>query len=548
MREIDGLTTERYGVSSLLLMEAAAGAASRAVAAHFGGDVSRKTALVLCGRGNNGGDGAALARTLWTMGAKADVVLFARVEDSRGDARTNFEIVRHLASFEAGSGERPSGISFVECGTVAEWEDIAGARRGYDIIVDALFGTGLARPLEGIFREVVEHLALLRGARAHARAALPLFVSLDLPSGLDADSAHPLGEVVRADLTVTFTAPKPANVLPPAAHFNGRLVVADIGSPCSLVDAAPSKLFLTEAEDARAWLEKTRYQRDSYKNTHGHVLVVAGSRDYAGAAVLCGNAAARTGAGLVTVATPRAAHASVAARLLPEVIAASLPETEQGALGACSFERFSQLSARATVIAVGPGLTSNDEETRRFVREVVEKRSTPIVIDADGLNSLAPWPADLRGSRAHPLILTPHEGEMRRLLGTDERDALSDRVRASSEFAKAHEVILVLKGTRALLAEPGGRVFVNPTGNAGLGRGGSGDTLTGVVAGFLAQAFAASKDEADAFETTVAAVYVAGLAGDLAARARGVRTLLASDVREHLGDAIRALDAEGELA
>ena len=317
MREIDRLTTERFGVPSLLLMEAAAGASARAVAAHFSDGLQGKTALVLCGRGNNGGDGAALARILWTMGAKADIVLFGRVEDTVGDARTNFEIVQHLASFEAGSGERPSGVSFVQCETVAAWEEIAGRRRGYDLLVDALLGTGLTRPVEGVFRKVIDHLALVREARRHAGETRPLIVSLDLPSGLDADSATPPGEAVRADLTVTFTAPKPANVLPPASHFNGLLLTSDIGSPPTLLDAAPSKLFLTESADARAWLERTRYAPDSYKNTHGHVLVVAGSRQYTGAPALCANAAARSGAGLVSVATPVSAHAAVVSHLLP---------------------------------------------------------------------------------------------------------------------------------------------------------------------------------------------------------------------------------------
>ena len=546
MREIDRLTVERYALPSLLLMEAAAAASVRAVAAHFSNDVTDRHALVLCGRGNNGGDGAAFARALWTLGAKSDVILFGRVEDSKGDARTNFEIVRRLAGFDAGSGARPSGVSFVECDSVAAWEEISVRRRGYDLIVDALFGTGLTRPVEGLFREVIEHLALLRDARTHAGAASPLIVSLDIPSGLDADSDAPTGEAVRADLTITFTAPKPANVLPPASDFNGRLVVADIGSPQTLLAAAPSKLFMTEEADARAWLQRTRYAPGSYKNSHGHVLIVAGSRGYTGAPVLCANAAMCSGPGLVTVATPSSALAAAAARLLPEVIAAPLAETEEGVLGADSLAGFAKLLARADVVAVGPGLTSEVDETRRFVREVLEQRSTPVVIDADGLNALAPWPAELRGSHALPLILTPHVGEMRRLLGSDGEAALSDRVGAASEFASKHEVILVLKGARTLVAAPDGRVMINPTGNPGLGRAGSGDTLTGVIAGFLAQTYAALKDEADAVEAVAAAVYVSGLAGDLAARARGMRTLTATDVREHLGAAIRALDAEGE--
>jgi NAD(P)H-hydrate epimerase len=374
----------------------------------------------------------------------------------------------------------------------------------------------------------------------------PLIVSLDIPSGLNADSGEPIGEVVCADLTVTFTAPKPANVLPPASQFNGRLVVADIGSPAALLEESPSQLYLVEADDARAWLELTRYAPDSFKNTHGHALIVAGSRGMTGAAVLCAEAAMRSGAGLVTVATPASAAAAVASRVMPEVMTAELQETGRGAASVKAFVRVSELSERADVIAIGSGLTSVDEETRSFVRAVVERRTLPVVIDADGLNSLAPWSPDLRGSVELPLVLTPHVGEMRRLIGVDDKDALKDRVRVAREFATAHELILVLKGARTLVAAPDGRVFINPTGNAGLGTAGAGDTLTGIIAGFIAQARGALKDRADVLAAVVAAVYVGGLAGDIAARERGMRTMVASDIREHLGAAVRALDPVGE--
>ncbi|HEX8188280.1 MAG TPA: NAD(P)H-hydrate dehydratase [Pyrinomonadaceae bacterium] len=546
MREIDRLTTERYAIPSLLLMQAAADASAREIAARFSHDLSGKTFQILCGRGNNGGDGAALARALWTQGARVDVVLFGGADDAKGDARANFEIVRRLSSFEAGSEDRPPPLSFVECGDVAAWEELASVPRGYDCVVDALFGTGLTRPLEGLFAQVVAHLELLRAARAHAAHDTPLFVSLDLPSGLNADARAPIGPAVRADLTVTYTAAKPANVLPPASHFNGRLAVADIGSPPALVEAAPSRLFIAEASDARAWLEATRYTPDSYKNTHGHAFVVAGSRGMTGAAVLCADAAMAAGAGLVTLASPASALSAIAPRLMPEVMTAPLRETEAGSVSAEACAQFGGLSGRATVVAVGCGLDSGHESTRRFVREMFERRRTPLVIDADGLNSLSPWPAELRGTREAPVVLTPHEGEMLRLLGARDRSALGARARVVSEFAAEHQLIVVLKGTRTLVAAPDGRVFVNPTGNAGLGTAGSGDTLTGVITGFLAQEFGAKGRDRDALAAVLAAVYVAGLAGDLAARGRGMRTMVASDVRKYLGAAVRALDPEGE--
>jgi NAD(P)H-hydrate epimerase len=437
-------------------------------------------------------------------------------------------------------------MTFIECESVAAWEQNAKPRWAYDVIVDALFGTGLTRPLEGVFLKVIEHLSMLREARERVSGVRPLIFSIDIPSGLNADKANPIGPAVQADLTVTFTAAKVANVLAPACDFGGELIVSDIGSPSSLIEAARPWLFVTEAEDARQWLVSTRYTRESYKNTHGHVLIAAGSRGYAGAAALCGNAAMRSGAGLVTIATPASAQVSVTSSAMPEVITTPLAETDRGPVSDDASNHFLSLAEKVTVVAVGPGLTSDDERTRRFVRNVVERRTTPCVIDADGLNSLAPWPSALKGSDQHPLILTPHPGEMLRLMGAEDKSALDDRVAAAREFATAHHVILVLKGSRPLVATADGRVFINPTGNAGLGTAGAGDTLTGLISGFLAQSYGTLKDRADAITATITALYVGGLAGDFAARKLGMRTMLASDIREHFPDAIRSLDPLGE--
>jgi NAD(P)H-hydrate epimerase len=552
MREIDRLTAERFAMPTLLLMEAAATASLQAIAACFGGHLEGKRIRILCGRGNNGGDGAALARAFWLAGARADVVLFGRVDETKGDARLNFEIARHLSSFEAGSRSQPPPLTFVECETLADWEEVAGMRHSHDVIVDALFGTGLTRPLQGIHQQVVEHIALMREARERSLTHdMPLIVSLDLPSGLNADDAQLIGETVKADLTVTFTAPKPANVLPPASHCCGQLVVANIGSPPILLETSHTQLFVIEESDARRFLSQTRYTPDSYKNTHGHALVIAGSREMTGAAVLCGNAAMKAGAGLVTIATSLSAQRAIASQALPEIMTAALPETERGALSAEAVERAAQLTTRAQVLAIGPGLTSTDEGTREFVRTIIERRTTAVVIDADALNALSPWPEELRGETERPLILTPHPGEMARLTGAGNREALEDRVKIAREFAQAHSLILVLKGTRTLVAAPDGNVYINPTGNAGLGTAGAGDTLTGIITGFLAQSAGTpgvDKKGADAgaLAATIAAVYTGGLAGDLAAREHGMRTMVASDITRHLGHAVRALNPQGE--
>ncbi|CDM64501.1 yjeF-like protein, hydroxyethylthiazole kinase-related [Pyrinomonas methylaliphatogenes] len=549
MRAIDRATSEQYATPSLLLMEAAAtNAAREAVTLLTEGSLGSheanlhgKRIAIICGRGNNGGDGAAVGRALWRQGARVEIILCGRLADAKGDAQINFEIARRLAAGPDRS------LSFIECDTLSTWNEVAARLADCDLIIDALFGTGLTRPVEGAHRAVVERLVQLREARDRSGVSTPRILSLDLPSGLDADRAQPIGPAVRADVTVTFTAPKPANVLPPASRLNGRLVIAHIGSPGELIEASPSRLFLLEASDARAWLRRTRYAPGSYKNSHGHVLVVAGSRRFTGAAALTANAAMRSGAGLVTIAAPRSAIEAVAARLMPEVITAPIAETAHGTASVEAVEEVLTLAERMTLIAIGPGLDASDEATRRFVREVIVRRRVPVVIDADGLNALAPWPSDLRGSDVAPLILTPHPGEMRRLIGTAGDEMLQDRVEAARDFATKHELHVVLKGERALIASADGRVFVNPTGNAGLGTAGSGDTLTGIIAGFLAQELAARAQNSDPIAAVNAAVYIGGLAGDLAARARGMRTMTASDVREHLSEAVLQLDAEGEL-
>lgn len=547
MRQIDRLTIEKFATPSLLLMEAAANATFQAIESQFAGNLADKKARVLCGPGNNGGDGAAVGRALARSGVRTDVILFGRVQDTKGDARINFEMTRQLATFEAGSSVQPSPLSFIECSSISDWEEIAGPHTTYDIIIDALFGTGLARPLEGVYVQVVRHLEIIRAARDRSARARPLIVSIDLPSGLNADLAEPIGEVVKADLTVTFTAPKRANVMPPASDLGGELIVADIGSPAALVDAAKPNLFLTEELDVVEWLVQTRYTPDSYKQRHGHVLIIAGSRGYTGAAALCGNAAMRSGAGLVTIATPASAQHSVAAAAMPEVMTAALAETDRGTVSDAALAFVKELAKKATLIAIGPGLTAADDRTRTFVRSVVEQRTTPVVIDADGLNCLAPWPPELRGSaEAQPLILTPHAGEMLRLIGASDKSVLKDREGVARDFATSHGLILVLKGSRSIVAAPDGRVFVNPTGNAGLGTAGAGDTLTGLIAGFNAQAFATLGGSADALSATIAALYVGGLAGDLAAKELGMRTMVASDIQEHFSAAIRVLDPDGE--
>lgn len=532
MREVDRLTTEKYGIPSLILMENAAHASARAILDKFGGSVKDKSVLVFCGKGNNGGDGAALARILWTLGADVEVCLLGKIEDTKGDARTNFEILQKIDNKE-GFELVQADLAFEEFAELDEWLEYAGVNfhnDDPDILIDALFGTGLTRPLEDVYEQAAAFIAAFNDEMCESDT---LVVSLDLPSGLIADKSEIISAHPCAHLTITYTAPKIANVVPPASNYNGELHLAKIGSPCELIENSPSQTYVVEKQDACHWLCQTKFSTSSYKNKRGHVLVVGGAKNYAGAAVLCGNAAISTGVGLATIAAPESIHGAIAARVFPEVMTRSLPETKSGSISEKAFDEIAEfISGKIDAVALGSGLSATESSTKKFVKRFVEKHEIPVIIDADALNLLAPF--KIKGSELVPLILTPHEGEFLKLLGTKNKEVLIDRVSAVREFAEKHCVIMVLKGERALIAAPDGRVVVNTTGNSGLGKAGNGDTLAGIIAGFVAQAV---RLNVDIFETVVAAVYFAGLAGDIAEKKYGKRAMLASDVRECLKEA-----------
>ncbi|MDQ3801391.1 MAG: NAD(P)H-hydrate dehydratase [Acidobacteriota bacterium] len=538
MREVDRLTTERYGIPPFLLMENAAHAAACVIAEKLGGQVSGKSFLIMCGKGNNGGDGAALARILWQRGADVEVCYFGRVEEAKPDARTNLEILQKLSE-QRFVDLTKADISFEQFISIEEWREYVSANFHHDdpdVLVDALFGTGLTRALEDEYREVVSYI---KAFNIEDFEQPTLVVSLDLPSGLDADCAECIGDNVQSHLTIAFTAPKPANVLPPASNCNGELVTVDIGSPCELVEASPSQLFIADDRDVYRWLEQTKFSSASYKNKRGHALLIAGSNNYAGAAVLSGNAAIRSGVGLVTIATPESMQTAIASRVLSEVMTRGVAETKNGAVAEKAFAEIDDfIEGKIDAVAIGSGLASTDASTKKLVRKIVESRRTPVVIDADGLNLLAPF--KLKGSPELPLILTPHAGEFLKLTGAKDKEAaLKDRVKAARDFAQKHEVIIVLKGERNLIAAPDGRVVINPTGNSGLGKAGNGDVLAGIITGFVAQAV---QMKIDIFESVIAAVYLAALAGDIAEKKVGKRAMLASHVSESLTDAFREFE------
>jgi hydroxyethylthiazole kinase-like uncharacterized protein yjeF len=524
MREVDRLTTEQFGVPSLGLMENAAARTIEATENKFG-NLADKRVLLICGRGNNGGDGAAIARLLHNKGASIDLLLLGRVEDTKGDARTNFDAALEIAS-KAGSAFR-----FLEIENGKQFSQEATAYP-HALYFDAIFGTGLTRPASGMFEEAIRFLNDLSGESP--------VISVDIPSGIASDSKDLIGPAVKADLTVTFTAPKIGNILPPASDLCGALVIASIGSPGELIDSSGSLLNVIEQSDAARWLAASRRSPHANKGNVGKVLLVAGSRGKTGAACLSGEAALRAGCGLVTIATAESSQPIVASRTIPECMTEPLAETAAGSVALEAAERVLELAGERDVLAIGPGLGSADESTRALMRVVTSKRQRPMVIDADGLNALAPWPEDLRGTNELPMILTPHPGEMARLVSTPISEILKNPIDVARAFAVAHSVILVLKGSPAIVAAPDGQVYVNTSGNAGMASGGTGDVLTGMIASFVAQKLD------DPLGATIAAVYLHGLAGDIAASRAGTRAMIASDITSHLGDAFISVGGDSE--
>ncbi|REJ78058.1 MAG: NAD(P)H-hydrate dehydratase [Acidobacteria bacterium] len=529
MEEADRLTTEQFGIPSILLMENAAMAIADAAAMVLSDAVKGEKIVVVCGKGNNGGDGAAAARLLWLKGARVRIFLLGNVEETKGDARTNFEAARAL---HGRLSPRGGTIEFAEIPDIGTWKDALSAEiQDSAVAIDALFGTGLARPLEGDAALAAEFLQT-KGPHSE-----PQIISVDIPSGLAADSSEVYGPCVTADLTVTFTAPKLANVMPPAGSRNGDLEIADIGTPAELAEAVGSGTYISELSDAGEWLRKTAFTDISYKKKRGTVALVAGSSKYAGAAVLAANGAIESGVGMVTLAVPKSALAAVTKRLRPEVITVGISETSHGFASAGAFDDVADLLSSCDAVGIGCGLGSEEQTTRELVCRVIENRKCPVVIDADGLNSIAPM--SFKGTSDAPLILTPHQGEFLRLLGTENKSAVENRISAVRKFSRDHSVITVLKGPRSLVAEPGGKVVLVTSGNAGTGKAGNGDNLAGILTGFVAQARRFSIDQ---FETSCAAVHIAGIAADLAMDRIGTRSMLATDVRRYFAEAVRAIE------
>ena len=508
MREADRRTIDTIGLPSIVLMENAGRQVVAALEARFDQLADLRVAL-LCGRGNNGGDGFVIARTLKQREIDTAVFVIGSVADVQGDARRNLEVLGQI------------GMTVVEIPDEQAWELHYSEISGYDLIVDAILGTGLRVPLVGMLQTLVSDVNGLD---------IPV-VSVDLPTGLSADTHEVVGEAVEAVLTVTMGAPKIPLVLPPAEGHAGDLVVADVGIPSHVIEGVDGPhLELMTREGVRDHVVSR--QAESHKGDFGRVLLVAGSRGKTGAAGLAAIGALKSGAGLVTVATPRSCQPIVAA-LAPEYMTEALDETPDGCVDLPALDRVLELPA--DLIAAGPGLGRGPSVTA-FVHGLLDRSGVPLVLDADALNACESDDERLHGHDGLDVIITPHPGEMARLMGTTVEDVQVNRIDAARGFATGHQVYVVLKGHRTVIACPNGRTFINLTGNPGMATGGTGDVLTGAIAAWSGQLL-------DAEAACKVAVYLHGLAGDLAEADEGEVALSASDVAGHLGDAVLELTA-----
>ncbi len=507
MRAIDRATSERFGVPSLTLMENA----GAAVADHV---LSRHTAarriVVLCGKGNNGGDGFVAARLLHEKGKTVRVILLADPVELRGDAAIML-------------GKLPAPANAVHSSEELKSDRVRLALQA-DLYLDAILGTGFKPPVSGLYAEAI----------AIMNASQTLVISVDIPSGADADAMRPeSGTIVRSDAVVTFTAPRPAHVF--SSLTRGSTYVADIGSPEEAIVSSLQLNVITALDIAPLLAPRPA---DSNKGKYGHVLVIGGSEGKAGAAAMAGMSVLRSGAGLSTVATPKSVLATVAG-FHPELMTEPLAETAAGAISESALTRLCELAKEKTVLAIGPGL-SRDAEAAATTRALVAKCKTPMVVDADGLNAFEGHVEELSG-KGRSVVITPHPGEMARLAGCTTAEVQADRLGIARKVAREHDLIVVLKGYRTLIVQADGEAWVNTTGNPGMSTGGTGDILTGMVAGMMAQQLE------NVLLAVLGAVHLHGLAGDVMRESVGEHSLVATDLLRGLPEAfLRARKAAQE--
>jgi NAD(P)H-hydrate epimerase len=496
MQEIDCQAISEYGIPGLKLMESAGRSCVEEIIAEFG---LNGRAVIMAGKGNNGGDGYVIARLLGQKGWNVKVIILADRDQISGDAATNLtKLSNSVINYCTHEGQLPA----------LHMEEIFQA----DVIVDALLGTGLRRDVTGIYLEAIDLM------NASGRPV----VSVDIASGIHGTTGRVLGDAVRAYITVTFAFAKLGHVLYPGAEHTGRLVVADVGIPPELMKTASGYDFLNE-DKMRPLLH--RRDRLAHKGNFGHCLIIAGSIGKTGAAALSANSAVRAGSGLVTLAVPETLHTILEIKTT-EAMTVPLSDSGSGYLTNSAFPAIEKLLVGKDAVAIGPGLDRRPG-TYALVQNLVESVDLPMVIDADGLNALAEDISVLKRKKTKQIILTPHPGEMSRLLGTAIPDVEAIRISVAQEFARNHGVYLVLKGARTIIASPVGTAAINSSGNPGMATGGMGDVLTGIIVSLLGQGYTA-------WDACCLGVFLHGFAADMVAEEKGEIGINASDVIDQL--------------
>ncbi len=508
MRRLDQSAIQEFGIPGLVLMENAARAAVTAMFRHFPTLPTQRVGI-FAGRGNNGGDALAVARYLLNRGVSSQVYLLAREDEMQGDAAANLKILTRM------------GGDILSVTTNEQWEGCQGLVSQKDLFVDGIFGTGLKGPIKGIYGKIIAFINSLHRP----------VVSMDIPSGLDANRGQVLGTCIRATLTVTFGLPKAGLLVQPGKQFTGNLVVADISIPSAAICAQQIKDHLMEGQDFSPYLPPR--EPDAHKGDFGHLFVLSGSPGKSGAAALLCQAAVRTGTGLVTLGIPESLNPIMEVKTT-EAMTEPLPETKDKTLAFKAQTRIGALMARKNALAIGPGLSLNSE-TARLIRKIVLEADLPMVVDADGLSAFVGKMNSIRTKKKKgSVVFTPHPGEMARLLNCPVQQIQQDRLQVARDFAQTYGQILILKGADSLVATPGGEVFINLTGNPGMATGGMGDVLTGMVGGFLAQGLVP-------LEAAKIGVFLHGLAGDWVAHQKGERGMAATDLMEVIPRLLRAL-------
>jgi len=507
MRRIDKEAIEEIGIPGRDLMEKAGEGVAAKVRDLLPEEGMHPFVVLIAGKGNNGGDALVAARLLHQEGIKTRTFLLAKEEELKGDAALNLSRLKE------------AGAPLIELGGDEDLKTLFEYLSQSAVVVDGIFGTGFKGEVRGPAAEVIK-------AVNETPARL---VAVDIPSGLEGESGKVEGEAVRVDWTVTMGLPKTGLVRGKGLDYSGRICVMDIGFPPDLIDEVSSEIEMIDPQELRGLLPPRRPV--SHKGDYGHVLVLAGSPGFTGAAALTSVSALRAGAGLVTLGVPESLNPILETKCT-ELMTLPLPETAQGTFSPEAKGKIMEFCARATVVALGPGLSRN-EETGGLVKKLVKECPLPMVIDADGLNLLAGDVSVLTAARS-PLILTPHPGEMVRLTGMAKEELLKDREKAARDFAEKYNVTLVLKGAGTLIAPPSGPLWINLTGNPGMASGGTGDVLTGLIAGFLGQGLSP-------LDAARLGVYLHGAAGDRAAKKVGRISLIATDLLAEVPPALKNL-------